>query len=114
MINTVRNKEGMQGLDSQAILSALETNLAMIGFNLAKEVTWVNDNFAKTLGYTVSEMKNMLHRQFCTMEFQHSNEYAQLWSNLQDLIKERQIKFKKTIEEFEEIRMDEPENKPCH
>ena len=93
MINTVRNKEGMQGLDSQAILSALETNLAMIGFNLAKEVTWVHNNFAKTLGYTVSEMKNMSHRQFCTMEFQHSNEYEQLWSNLR-----KGIKFQEKIE----------------
>ena len=93
MINTVRNNEGMEGLDGHAILSALETNLAIIEFNLDKQVTWVNENFARTLGYSISEMKNMSHRQFCTAEFQRSNEYEQLWGNLR-----KGIKFQEKIE----------------
>lgn len=64
------------------ILSALEANLAMIEFNLNKEVIWVNNNFAQTLGYTVDEMKNMSHRQFCTKEFVNSKEYVELWESL--------------------------------
>lgn len=66
----------------KAILSALESNLAMIEFNLNKEVIWVNENFARTLGYTVSEMKNMSHRQLCTKEYVNSKEYAKLWEGL--------------------------------
>lgn len=71
----------------KAILSALETNLAMIEFNLNKEVIWVNENFARTLGYTVSEMKNMTHRQFCTKEYVNSKEYVELWESLRKGVK---------------------------
>ncbi len=73
---------GTQILNETSVLAALESNLAMIEFNLSREVIWVNENFAKTLGYTVHEMKNMQHNQFCTMEFGNSKEYKELWDNL--------------------------------
>ncbi|QCR33715.1 methyl-accepting chemotaxis protein [Lysinibacillus sp. SGAir0095] len=72
-----------QILDVTSVLAALESNLAMIEFNLNKEVIWVNENFAKTLGYTVGEMSNMKHQQFCTVEFRNSREYEELWGNLE-------------------------------
>ncbi|RPJ94825.1 methyl-accepting chemotaxis protein [Rummeliibacillus sp. TYF005] len=65
----------------------------MIKFNLNKEVIWVNDNFARTLGYTVNEMKNMSHRQFCTEEYVNSKEYLELWESLS-----KGIKFQEKIE----------------
>ena len=71
-----------QILDKTSILAAQESNLAMIEFNLNREVIWVNENFSKTLGYTVNEMKNMQHKQFCTVEFRNSREYEELWENL--------------------------------
>lgn len=71
----------------KAILSALESNLAMIEFNLNKEVIWVNDDFARTLGYTVDEMKHMNHRQLCTKEFVNSKEYVELWEGLSKGVK---------------------------
>ena len=71
-----------QILDVTSVLAALESNLAMIEFNLKREVIWVNENFAKTLGYTVNEMKNMQHKQFCTVEFSNSRDYEKLWDNL--------------------------------
>lgn len=82
-----------QVLNPKAILSALESNLAMVEFNLNKEVIWVNNNFAQTLGYMVNEMKNMPHRQFCTEEYSNSREYAELWRNLN-----KGIKFQEKIE----------------
>lgn len=88
MINT-----STQLLDQAMVLAALESNLAMIEFNLNREVIWVNENFAKTLGYTVDEMKNMQHKQFCTVEFRNSGKYEELWNNLR-----RGVKFQEKIE----------------
>ncbi|KIL74958.1 methyl-accepting chemotaxis protein [Pseudobacillus badius] len=88
MVNT-----STQLLDQAMVLAALESNLAMIEFNLNREVIWVNENFAKTLGYTVDEMKNMQHKQFCTVEFRNSGKYEELWNNLR-----RGVKFQEKIE----------------
>ena len=49
-MNTIVNlNTSTQVLNQKAVLSALESNLAMIEFNLNKKVIWVNDNFAQTL-----------------------------------------------------------------
>lgn len=64
------------------MLAALEANLGMIEFNLHKEVIWANENFAKALGYTVSEIKNKEHQHFYTEAFVQSREYDPLWANL--------------------------------
>lgn len=76
------NNNTTQILNETSVLTALESNLAMIEFNLNKEVIWVNENFAKTLGYTVSEMKKMLHKEFCTPAFNNSSAYEELWNCL--------------------------------
>nr|WP_042349854.1 methyl-accepting chemotaxis protein [Bacillus massiliigorillae] len=93
-MNTIANgNRSTQVLDEKSVLFALESNLAMIEFNLDKEVIWVNDNFAQTLGYTTNQMKKMSHRQFCTEEFKNSKAYEELWENLR-----RGIKFQEKIE----------------
>ena len=71
-----------QVLKETNVLAALESNLAMIEFDLNKKVIWTNKNFAKTLNYTVGEMENMQHKQLCTKEFSSSKEYEKLWNNL--------------------------------
>lgn len=71
-----------QVLDQKAVLSAIELNLAMIEFDLYGNVIWVNENFARTMGYQVNEMKQMMHKQFCTEEFRNSRKYSELWDNL--------------------------------
>ena len=76
-----------QILDEKSVLAAMETSLAMIEFNLSREVIWVNENFSETLGYKVTEMKNMQHEQFCTPEFRYSKEYKELWNNLSKGVK---------------------------
>lgn len=88
-----------QVLNETAVLAALESNLAMIEFNLNKEVIWVNENFAKTLGYTVNEMKKMRHEQFCTAEFRNSRKYEELWENLG-----KGVKFQEKIERIDEAK----------
>ena len=76
-----------QILDETSVLAALESNLGMVEFNLNKEVIWVNENFAKTLGYRANELKNMVHKQFCTEDFVNSREYDALWNGLKNGVK---------------------------
>ncbi|WP_236717658.1 methyl-accepting chemotaxis protein [Rummeliibacillus stabekisii] len=81
---------------------ALEKNLAMVEFNLNREVIWANENFANTLNYTANEMLNMKHEQFCTHEFSSSKEYIALWENLRQGVRfqekiERINKYGKTV-----------------
>lgn len=71
-----------QVLESNAVLAALESNLAMVEFNLNKEVIWANENFAQTLGYQPQELEKMSHTKFCTEEFRNSREYEELWADL--------------------------------
>ena len=77
MIN--RSSQILEAID---VLESLERNLAMIEFTPDGEVLWANENFAKTLGYEVYELKQMKHKQFCTKEFSESPEYNQLWNDL--------------------------------
>ena len=86
-------KASKQVLNQQAVLVALESSLAMIEFNLKKEVIWVNENFANTLGYESSEMKGMVHGNFCKTSFKNSSDYVEMWNNL-----EKGINFQGKIE----------------
>ncbi|ART78344.1 chemotaxis protein [Sutcliffiella horikoshii] len=94
MLNsTMSFNASTQILEEKSVLSALERNLAMIELNLNKEVIWVNENFAKAMGYSAYEMKNMSHKQFCTTEYKNSREYEELWENLS-----KGVKFQEKIE----------------
>ncbi|WJY26342.1 methyl-accepting chemotaxis protein [Sporosarcina trichiuri] len=73
-----------QVLDEKRVLAALESNLAMIEFDRDGKVLWGNEQFAGTLGYTVSEITAMHHRQFCTEQFRSSREYTALWKLLRE------------------------------
>lgn len=73
-----------QVLSESAVLAAIENTLAMIEFDKNGRVLWANENFAKTLNYQVSELPNLLHKQFCTDEYAQSSEYIKLWTNLRN------------------------------
>ncbi|WP_435874284.1 methyl-accepting chemotaxis protein [Paenibacillus vandeheii] len=60
----------------------MEKSLAMIRFNLDRRVTYVNEVFAQTMGYTVAEMFGMMHQQFCFDEFVNNPEYEAFWSSM--------------------------------
>lgn len=69
-------------MDEGAVLASIESSLAMIEFDPHGKVLWANDNFAKTMEYDVSDMPNLLHKQFCTDAFVKSKEYDNFWKNL--------------------------------
>ena len=48
-----------------AKLKAIDQVQAIIEFNMDGTVITANDNFLKTLGYTIDEIKGQHHRMFC-------------------------------------------------
>ncbi|MEH7299366.1 methyl-accepting chemotaxis protein [Neobacillus drentensis] len=81
-MSSIHVTKSSQVLDEKSVLVAIESSLAMIEFDTNGKVLWANQNFATTMGYHVSEMPNLLHKQFCTEEFAHSKEYEKFWSDL--------------------------------
>ncbi|GGG68923.1 methyl-accepting chemotaxis protein [Paenibacillus radicis (ex Gao et al. 2016)] len=67
---------------NEFVLRAMEKNVALIRFDLQRRVTYVNDMFASTMGYTAEEMYGMLHQQFCFPEFVNSPDYEQFWQSI--------------------------------
>ncbi len=82
-------KEGIstQVLDLNEVVFSLESNLAMIEFDLKGNILWVNQLFASSLGYTRTEMENMHHKELCTEAFKVSSAYQELWANLRKGVK---------------------------
>ncbi len=76
----------MQGADTQVtddlVVQAIERNIAIIRFDMDRRVAYVNELFARTLGYTVQEMLGKNHKDFCLPNFVHSAAYEQFWRNL--------------------------------
>ncbi|MED1605134.1 methyl-accepting chemotaxis protein [Cytobacillus kochii] len=82
MNTTIGFQKNHQVLNNNEVLASLERNLAMIEFNLDREVIWVNDNFAKVMGYQSKEMVGMDHQNFCTIEEVNGSTYIELWRSL--------------------------------
>ncbi len=76
-----------QLLETESVLAGLEQSLAMIEFNPQGEVLWANELFAHTMGYSVSELPGLQHRQFCMKDYVNSPEYTTLWANLRNRMK---------------------------
>ncbi|MGF0240584.1 methyl-accepting chemotaxis protein [Rhodococcus sp. IEGM1300] len=72
-----------QNLANQtALLEAIDRSMAVVEFDLNGNVLRANQNFLKTLGFTVEQVLGKPHRQFCTPEFARSSQYTQLWTRL--------------------------------
>ncbi|MGE7930783.1 methyl-accepting chemotaxis protein [Lysinibacillus xylanilyticus] len=76
----------MQTIDTQVtdelVVLAIERNIAIIRFDMNHKVAYVNELFAKTLGYKVEEMIGKDHKDFCLPEFVNSIEYGKFWRDL--------------------------------
>ncbi|MGY0568623.1 methyl-accepting chemotaxis protein [Bacillus safensis] len=71
-------------LEQSAVLRALEHSLAMIEFNVTGEVLWVNDIFAKAMGYSKEEVIGLKHRQFCPPHIIEHTSYHMFWKRLRE------------------------------
>jgi methyl-accepting chemotaxis protein len=72
------NKSDIQN----GILQALDCSMAVISFELDGTIIDANENFTRTVGYTLSEIVGKHHQIFCPPELVSSPEYAQFWQQL--------------------------------
>ena len=70
------------GRDAKAILSAMQRSQAIIEFDLQGKILTANENFCKTLGYSLSEIIGQHHRIFVDPADAVSPEYSQFWQRL--------------------------------
>lgn len=63
-------------------LQALDRSMAVIEFELDGRVVSANENFLKTLGYSLDEIRGKHHRIFCDPAFSQSTEYKAFWEKL--------------------------------
>jgi methyl-accepting chemotaxis protein len=68
--------------DIKGKLDAIGRSQAVIEFDLRGQVTSVNDNFLRTLGYTPEDVVGQHHSMFCEPELVRSSEYRHFWANL--------------------------------
>ena len=88
-INETRNTEETRETrepkkqDLQAsMLAAIDRSQAVIEFSLDGTVLHANENFLKTLGYLLSDIKGRHHSMFCDRDYVQSSEYRQFWDKL--------------------------------
>lgn len=69
-------------IESAAKLNALDRSNAVIEFDLDGNVLHANENFLRTLGYTLREIVGQHHSVFCSDEYRRSDEYRDFWLRL--------------------------------
>ena len=67
---------------AEAVMHAINQSQSLVEFDMDGNVLNANENFLRTMGYSLAELAGMHHRQFCTPEFAASSEYRTLWSRL--------------------------------
>jgi len=65
-------------------LEAIGKLQAVIEFNLDGTIVTANDNFLKTLGYTLDEITGRHHSLFVDATYRESTDYRQFWRDLND------------------------------
>ena len=65
-----------------AKLAAIDRVQAVIEFNMDGTVITANDNFLKTLGYSLGEIQGQHHRMFCDAVYVNSQDYTAFWAKL--------------------------------
>lgn len=68
--------------ERKGMLEAIDRSMATIEFDLEGRVLTANDNFLRTMGYSLSEIAGKHHRAFCDAETSNSAEYQSFWKRL--------------------------------
>jgi len=81
-MNAPTNVVESQGIELQAIISALNRVQAVIEFDLDGTILHANDNFLQAMGYTLGEVQGQHHAIFCDPDYVRSPAYKQFWARL--------------------------------
>ncbi|MDG1997460.1 MAG: PAS domain-containing protein, partial [Emcibacteraceae bacterium] len=82
MFSKLKNITGGNDTDLEAELDALNKSQAVIEFQINGIIKDANDNFLKTLGYTLNEIKGKHHSMFVESDYGKSAEYKEFWEKL--------------------------------
>jgi methyl-accepting chemotaxis protein len=72
----------LRDADYEGQIHAIQKSQAVIAFALDGTIITANDNFLKTLGYTLDEIKGKHHSMFVLPDYRGSHEYRQFWEAL--------------------------------
>lgn len=72
----------LEHADMRGQMEAIRKSQAVIEFSLDGNILWANDNFLKTVGYGLDEIKGTQHSRFVEPEERNSPEYRSFWDAL--------------------------------
>jgi methyl-accepting chemotaxis protein len=72
----------LRNADNEGQLKAIHKSQAVIEFNLDGTIITANDNFLKTLGYSLDEIRGRHHRLFVEPQERESTAYRAFWEAL--------------------------------
>ena len=81
-MKAVKNSYEMDESNLNDVYRALDKVQAIIEFSLDGRILTANENFLKTLGYSLEEIQNKHHRIFCEESYTQSPAYRQFWEKL--------------------------------
>jgi methyl-accepting chemotaxis protein len=72
----------LKNVEAEGKLNAISKAQAVIEFSPDGTILTANENFLKTMGYTLEEIKGKHHRMFVEKSYARSDEYADFWKEL--------------------------------
>lgn len=79
---TETTAQKLKNADLEGQLAAISKSQAVIEFSLDGVIVTANDNFLKTLGYTLGEVQGKHHSMFVETAYRNSSEYREFWAKL--------------------------------
>ena len=77
-------EQKIKNADFQGQIDAIGKSQAVIEFDMDGTIRWANENFLKTVGYTLDEIKGKHHSMFAEATYATSPEYAAFWQRLNE------------------------------
>jgi len=75
-------EQKLRTAEFEGSLDAISKSMAIIEFSLDGKILKANDNFLKTMGYSLDEIKGHHHSMFVEDGYRQSAEYRNFWSKL--------------------------------
>ncbi|WP_437185409.1 methyl-accepting chemotaxis protein [Planctomicrobium sp. SH668] len=75
-------QQKFQNADYAGQIAAIRKSQAVIEFRMDGTILDANENFCKTMGYSIDEVRNKHHRMFAEENFSRSSEYREFWATL--------------------------------
>ncbi|MCX2863616.1 PAS domain-containing methyl-accepting chemotaxis protein [Paucibacter sp. PLA-PC-4] len=78
------SQEMRASADTKGKLDAIALSQAIIEFDMQGNILTANQNFLRTMGYSLAEIQGKHHRMFCADELVKSQSYRDFWADLGD------------------------------